>query len=296
MIGIRRKIGLLASLVLARFSGVSGTNSTSQDVLAPEAAPFIAFEEPKVVLLVAVPQLAEVGLDAVRKWSTHAEILGDELPPVWVVCATPADAAALRNEGIRALVPPLVLGESSWAEVLKTFMEEQGANVLGLFGEGSYPSHDMVGSVRDVGPALAQAETPTLVLTRSRSQGDSAWLPDTFVAQAWLNRGTLAATTRTASPLTQQQAQNLPLLTALQVLVRNTRMHGEGILVDGTNFVHSTVMVGPKGLDSADGEPLPVATDSRGEKVYIGTLPLALVNSEDKSQRVGIARAPWPPR
>lgn len=253
--------------------------------------------------------------EALLAWSSFVDTVGAGLlPPIWVVCPTPAHAASVRDAAprLRPLPLPGPSSWSSWAEFLENFMERQGATILGLFGEGSLPPPGLARSIQAMGPAMAHPHTPVAVIPRSQLQEeggwtrDSRWLPDTFIGQAWITKATLSSAPRPAAAGAGGDVGDLSLLRALPGVVGHLPGKPDadgGVLVDGTNVVASSFRGGGGNL------PLPVARDSRGAKLYIGALQLALVYPDEEEEGVGgeeqaeehgraaaLVRSPWPPR
>jgi len=248
--------------------------------------------------------------NALLAWSSYVDRVGAGLlPPVWVVCPTPVHEASVRDTAPRlhSLPLPDPSSWSSWPEFLENFMERQGATVLGLFGEGSLPPPGLAKSIQALGPALSHPHTPVAVIPRSQLQEeggwtpDSRWLPDTFIAQAWITKATLSSAPMAAAG---GGLGDLSLLRALPLIVGHlpSKPNADGgVLVDGTNVVASSF--------SGGNLPLPVARDSGGAKLYIGALYLALVypdeeddgeggeeQEEEHRRAAALVRAPWPPR
>ncbi len=256
--------------------------------------------------------------EALLAWSSYVDTIGaDLLPPIWVVCPTPAHEASVRDTAprLRPLPLPDTSSWSSWPEFLENFMERQGATALGLFGEGSRPTPGLAKSIRAMRRTLAHPHTPVAVIPRSQLQEeggwtpDSRWLPDTFIAQAWITKAAVSsAPPPPATAGAGGDVGDLSLLRALPGIVGH--LPGEpdadaGLLVDGTNVVASSFWGG------GGNQPLPVARDATGAKLYIGALQLALVYPDEDEEEEGrggkgqteghgraaaLVRAPWPPR
>lgn len=290
-------------------------------LLAAGICSSVTIEPSSRVILLRIPDEEAAGQRALLAWSSYAQAAGAGLPPVWVLCPTPAAEASVRESapGLHPLAAPDSPSSSSWSHFLESFMVRQGATVLGLFGEGSYPPPGLPRSIQAMGPALDHPHTPVAVVPRSqrvlpgaedgagRRAGDARWLPDTFIAQAWITKATLSTGPAvTASVLDASILRALPLIVG-HLPSKPSDVGGVGsaigVLVDGTNVVASRFW----GDEEVAAAALPVARDCSGDKLYIGALRLALVYPEEEGIGVGeqeeeragaaeLVRAPWPPR
>lgn len=276
------------AIVFCSFACCGVTHSEQGGALADTAN--ISTGVARKAILLAVENGAP-GEEALRAWSTYANELGSELPPVWVVCRTQAMEASVLLEP--PLKPLAVHEKLSWANVLKIFSWDQSTSLLGLFGEGSLPHPDLSNSIKALGVPLSTVEVPAAVIPRSRAAssggGGGEWLPDTFVSQVWVNRATLDPSRLVKTGLDESLVQDFSLLDVLPLVVLKRR--GDGVvLVDGTAVLDSVFEVDGSAVSS-----LPVARDARGGGVYIGALALAALHLKG-GKNVAIARAPWPPR
>lgn len=246
---------------------------------------------PKAILL-AVEDGAP-GEAALRAWSAYATEFSSELPPIWVLCRTPATEASVIQEP--SLRPLFVYETPSWASILESFSTEHGGSIVGLFGEGSLPHPDLAHSIKALGLPLSEIQVPTAVIPRSRSSGGGGgggeWLPDTFVSQLWVNRAALEPFRLMNIGLDQKLVQEISLLALMPEIV--LKRPGDGLaLIDGTDVLGSVFAVGE---GAAAPSSVTVARDARGGSLYIGALGLAALHLKGE-RHVAIVRAPWPPR
>ncbi|CAN0040821.1 unnamed protein product, partial [Laminaria digitata] len=247
-----------------------------------------------VALLVAL-QDGPAGESALREWSSYVDgvfeagVPSEEIPSVWIMTSD-NEAVALANELPR--VGPLSFSqEQSWAETLGDFVyQNEASTTFGLLGEGALPHPGLVAAVRELETALARADGPTMVLTRSRSTtgggGGGQWMSDAFASQIWVNADMLVSDRLGEAGLDMRAVQDFSLLHVLPRLIEGSLRDGAS-LVDGTSIVGSIFEVG-----EGDQQDLPKA-EFDGSALRIGTLELALVTGGGGGVEVG--KAPWPP-
>lgn len=307
-------VGVILVKVVAMLWGHSGTGDYNSRQTAERVAAEVAAKKMRssTALLVTLRDNGPTQDAALEMWSRYAGELADVLPPVWILC-TPNSTI---EEAVRLapnMLPFSVDSRSSWAEALEQFLgKNEGASIVGLFGEGSLPHSGLSSSIRSVYEALEGSTAPTAVVARSRSSRTvdhrvvvegGEWLADTLVAQVWCNREMLAPS-RLADleVLPHRSVYRSTLLSVVPAILEDPSDRsdpsdagggGSVILVDGTPVLKSVVSVAGLPKRGRDYSPASSSQETRGDAnapsdaearssaFYIGTLENALVIEED---------------
>lgn len=269
-------------------------------------------ETPVVLVAIRDTSMNEIEL---KEWSNY--VIGTHSAtsplPVWILCREGVTETAIKD--YPSLRPFVVNGQSSWAVVFKSFlamldMEKVYPSSVGLFGEGSFPSHEVDASLvlKSLPSTVFISTAPTGIVVRSRSRsvvGKITWLSDRFVGQVWCNLAMLSDQRLQDTGLDKYTISDGNLLDVLPRLIRITSDGAKDVLlIDGTSMLRSTFAErGPEipRIDVAGGH----VRDSAD--LYIGELRAALVRTNvgdggnalrkesGKVNGIGIGKAPWPP-